>query len=265
MTDSTTPRPVQTTRTSLRILEFVREHPGARLTEIADGVDIAYSTAHNHLATLRGDGWLVESNGTYDVGLKFLRFGARAYHRTPRFEIAREHVEELAERTNLEVEFLVEERGRLIAIADVLGGRRGYGPRDRSEWEGVGRSYYMHNTASGKVILAELPSERVEAILDRWGMPAETAHSVTDRETLFDQLDTICEQGYAEIHQEVLDGFSNVSAAVSTPDGEIFGALSIGWPTYFYEDGIDDEIVDELLDAVTRLETAIEEAEVTDS
>lgn len=259
MSNSHTSRPVQTTKTSFRIIEFVQNSEHTRLTEIADGLDLAYSTAHNHLATLCEEGWLVERNGTYEIGLKFLRFGRAAYYRTPLFDIAREHVTRLAENTNLEVEFLVEEYGRLISIADVLHDPKGYGNHDESTWNGVGQYYYMHNTASGKVILAELAEERVEEILDQWGLPAQTPHSVTDRETLFAQLADIQEQGYAEIHQEVLEGFSNISAAVTFPDGSVFGALSLGWPTYFYENGIDDEMITALLETVDAIETDLAE------
>ncbi|QFU84544.1 IclR family transcriptional regulator [Natronorubrum aibiense] len=253
MGETTTARPVRTTKTSFRIIEFVQDHEHTTLTEIADGVDIAYSTAHNHLATLCEEGWLVEQDGVYEIGLKFLHLGRSAYYRTPLFNIARRHVSELAEQINLEVEFLVEEHGRLISIADVIHEPKGYGNPDESTWSD-GRYYYMHNTASGKVILAELPDDRVEEILDRWGLPAQTPYSVTDREQLYDQLDTIRDQGYAEIHQEVLEGFSNISAAVTLPDGRVFGSLSIGWPTYIYENGVKDEMIDNLLNTVDAIE-----------
>ncbi|OIB59018.1 IclR family transcriptional regulator [Natrialba sp. SSL1] len=254
MGETTTPRPVRTTKTSFRIIEFVQARERATLSEVADGVGIACSTAHNHLATLCDEGWLVEHDGTYEIGLKFLHFGRSAYYRTPLFNTARQHVNDLAERTNLEVEFLVEEYGRIISIADVIHEPRGYGDPDKSTWSGVGQYYHMHNTASGKVLLAEFSDERVDEILDQWGMPAQTPYSVTNRETLEAQLETIREQGYAEIHQEVLEGFSNISAAVMLPDGTPFGALSIGWPTYFYENGVEADMVDNLLETVDVIE-----------
>ncbi len=254
MGKNTNARPVRTTKTSFRIIEFIQDCERATLTEVADGVGIACSTAHNHLATLCDEGWIVERDGAYEIGLKFLHFGRSAYSRTPLFNTARQHVADLAERTNLEVEFLVEEDGRLIAIADVLHEPRGYGNPHGKNPSGVGQYYYMHNTASGKVLLAELPDERVDEIIRQWGLPAQTPHSVTDRETLDTQLETIREKGYAEIHQEVLEGFSNISAAVTLPDGTPFGALSIGWPTYFYENGVKPELIDTLLDTVDTIE-----------
>lgn len=257
MTGSDSPRFVQATTTSLRIVELIREQEGATLTEIADELDIGYSTAHNHLATLCEEEWIVESNSEYQIGLKFLHYGTYARRRTPLFDVARRHVNELAEKTNFEVEFLVEEYGRLVSIADIVRDAGGYGHLDDNPWQDPGEFYYMHNTACGKVILAELPEERVEEILDKWGMPAETQYSVTDRETLYDQLHTIREQGYAEIHQEVIEGFANVATTVNYPDGSVFGAMSVGWPTYLYEDGVEIGIVDDLLETKSELETEV--------
>ena len=259
MPDDDASRLVQSTMTSLRILEYVYEHREARLTDVATDLDIGYSTAHNHLATLEEGEWLVRTDGVYSLGLKFLGFGRAARRNVPFFGIVRRLTSELSKQMNFEVEFLVEEYGRLVSIIDLIPSNAVYGNVDDG-WQGVGISYNMTNTASGKAILAELPAERVEAIIEEWGFDPETPYSVTDRETLFRQLETARERGYAKAHQEVHEGFENIAVAVNYPDGSVFGAISIGWPSYIFDGGIDQDVIDQLIETKRRLEAEIDDA-----
>jgi DNA-binding IclR family transcriptional regulator len=249
-------RLVRSTMTSLEILEFVRNEETPRLTDVAKGLGIGHSTAHNHLATLEEHEWLVREDGGYRLGLKFLEFGRHTRRKVPHFGAVRRLTNELSAQTSFEVEFLVEEYGRIISIFDVIPSNAVYGNVD-DEWQGVGISYNMTNTASGKAILANLPPERVDAILERWGFDQKTPYSVTDRETLYDQLETARERGYAKAHQEVHEGFENIAVVVDWPDGSVFGAISIGWPSYIFEDGIDQDVIDQLLEAKGELEAEL--------
>lgn len=260
MPETESARLVQSTSTSLRILDAVHELEGARLTDVANELDIGHSTAHNHLATLSERGWLVRDGGVYHISLRFLHFGRSARRRTPSFDTVRRHVVDLANETNLEVEYLVEDGGRIISIIDIGPDTGMRGPISE-HWQGVGIYYHMTNTASGKAILAELPESRVEAVLDRWGLPARTPYSVTDRETLHEQLEATRERGYAEAQQEFQEGFENVAAALDGPDGEVYGAISVGWPVYLFDDGIERDVVDLLLEAEASIEAALRESD----
>lgn len=249
-------RLVRSTTTSLKILQFIKSEHEVRLTDVAEALEIGHSTAHNHLATLEEHEWLVREDGVYRLGLKLMEFGRHTRRTVPHFAAARRLANELSVQTSFEVEFLVEEYGRLVSIVDVIPSNAVYGNTD-DEWEGIGISYNMTNTASGKAILAELPPERVEAILEKRGFRQETPHSVTDRETLFKQLETARERGYAKAHQEVHEGFENIAVAVNWPDGSVFGAISIGWPSYIFDGGIDQDVIEQLLETGRKLEAEI--------
>lgn len=258
MTDEDSSRLVQSTTTSLRILEFVQEQEDTRLTDVVSELDIGYSTAHNHLATLEAEEWLVREDDEYRLSMKFLHYGRSVRRRLPFFQVVRRYANELANMTNLEVEFLIEEYGRIVSLVDVIPANSVYGNID-DQWQGVGIFYNMTNTASGKAILAELPDERVEAIVEKRGFAAQTPYSVQDRETLNEQLESARQQGYAQAHQEVHEGFENVAVVVHYPDGSIFGAISIGWPSYIFEDRIDQRAIDQLIETKGDLEAEIAE------
>lgn len=261
MADQNASRLVKSAVRSLRILELVHERDGVRQTDVARALGISDSTAHNHLATLEEGEWLVRIDGEYHLGMKLLHFGRSARRRAPYFGTVRRHVLELANQTNLEVEYLVEEYGRLFSVVNLVP-ETGMHANISDHWEGVGNYYHLSNTASGKAVLAALPDERVDAILDRWGLPAETPYSVTERDELYRQLESFRERGYAEANQELQEGFSNIAVALEDPDGAVFGALSVGWPVYLFDEGDEQEAVELLLEAEAEIETAIaDEAE----
>ncbi|MEA5406116.1 IclR family transcriptional regulator C-terminal domain-containing protein [Haloarculaceae archaeon H-GB2-1] len=155
----------------------------------------------------------------------------------------------MADETGLEVDFCIEEMGREFSLYSEVG------TLGRADLQ-VGSVFYLHNNATGKAILAEYSRDRVEEILDRWGMPVETENTVTTREQLFEELETVREQGYATNDQELMAGYSAICMSCLYPDGDVFGALSIGGPTYRIE-AERDELIERLSAAVEALEDEI--------
>lgn len=256
MTKQDSGRLVQSTRRSLQILEFIEAQGTARLTDVASELDIGYSTAHNHLATLQHEGFLVEEDGVYKLGMKLLKYGSSASRNIPYIQVIRRHIMELAERLELEIEFLVEERGRIVSIIDTGHTLTKYSTTDTNL--DIGDFYPMTCTASGKAILAEMSADRVDEVLDSWGLPAATPHSITDRETLYAELEQIREQGYSRADQEVIEGFDNIGVAIEAPSGTIIGAITVGWPTYHFEDDIPQHVLNALRETKENIEAEIE-------
>ena len=254
---------VQTTETSLTIIETIRDQNGATTSEVAEQLEIATSTAHKHLATLRARGYLIKEGETYHVGLKFLNLGEYARMRWPQIEQITEYVSVLTERTDEECDFVTEDHGRIITIAESYHKWAKYADDDRSvsskQYRArIGAYYHMHSTASGLAILAEYPDERVAEIVEQWGLPARTDHTITDRKMLFDELARIRDQGYAVDDQGYAEGMRSVGKAVKTPDGSISGALSVSGPTYRIDGSVlEREIPNALLDCVEGLESRL--------
>jgi DNA-binding IclR family transcriptional regulator len=119
----------------------------------------------------------------------------------------------------------------------------------------VGRYYYLHNSAVGKAILAALPETRVNEILDRWGLPAETEYTVTDRETLLEDIARTEERGYSVNDQEAVEGLRSVGVPVTAPHGGVLGALDISGPLYRLPPN--DELASMLQDVVDELESEL--------
>lgn len=215
---------VKTTGTALRILEVLQELEGAGIAEITSKVDCSKSTVYKHLNTLVDERYVVKEDGKYYVGLRFLRFGEHARKRRKLYHIAKPEMESLAEETGEMSNLLVEENGRGVLL------NRESSANAVSLDTDVGKEVYLHSTANGKAILAELPRERVEEIVDRHGLPKATEQTTTDRGNLFDQLETIRERGWAVDDEERLEGLRCVAVPIVAPNGPILGALSVSGP-----------------------------------
>ncbi|AGB33354.1 IclR family transcriptional regulator [Natrinema pellirubrum DSM 15624] len=257
MTDDR-PRPVKTTQTSLALVRAVRESDGATLSELADRLELAKSTVHNHLHTLVDEGFLVRDGDTFHVGLQFLAFGEHARGRNPLYATARRHVYSLAETTGHEADFIVEENGRAYSLEYAIGESSRRSLSESSPFR-AGNRFYMHNCASGKALLASMSESRVGEILERWGLPATTDQTITDEAELFDELEAIRRRGYAVNDEELIDGYRSIGAAVTDPDGEVLGAFSVGGPTYRMatDESTAEELAQLLRDEIGSLESTL--------
>ena len=240
-------RELTTTATSLRVLGVIKRREGARMSEIASELDLANSTVHAHLTTLRNHELVVKEGNVFHLGIKLFHFGEQARHRKPEYEIVRRHAHELSNRLSEEVAFAITEHGRSVIIFDENNDQAKQGFQ-------VGRYFHMHNSASGKAMLAEWSRERVDEVLDRWGLPQETENTIQSRTGLYEELARTRERGYALNDQEALEGLMAIGMAITNPDGSVLGSLDVSGPPYRLSE---ERIVPELRETVTEIEHEI--------
>jgi DNA-binding IclR family transcriptional regulator len=227
--DKNTDRPsIDATETSLSIVEAIQDADGATVSELADCLPVAKSTIYSHLCTLEDRGYVVREGTTYHVGFQFLHHGEYVRSRKPAYRLAAETLPELADLTGEETDFSVANRGRIIRLVQ----ERVHHEQSMLGDRMTGSYDLMHNTASGKAILAHYSRDRVEAILDEHGLPATTPQTITDRETLFEELARIEDCGYAINDEESIQGLRCVSVAATDPTGTVVGAFSVSGPAY---------------------------------
>ncbi|WP_435335826.1 IclR family transcriptional regulator [Haloarchaeobius sp. TZWWS8] len=219
-----TGRTLQTTQTSLEVIEKLREMDGGRVTEIAEEMGIAPSTTHAHLTTLKDNEYVVKSGDVYNLSLKFLSLGNYVGTRKEAYRTAASYTEQLAQETECRAVFVVEENGRGVYM------HTGSGKHAVWKYSTIGKRFHLHQTASGKALLSELPESRVREIADEWGLPGRTENTITDIDTLLDELAEIRETGIAFNEEEQLDGVKAVGVPVMGPDNRVVGAFSVASP-----------------------------------
>ncbi|WP_255152261.1 IclR family transcriptional regulator [Halorarius halobius] len=216
--------PVRTTEKTLSIIEELKREGPTGVTELARRLDLSKSVVHNHIKTLQSHGYVVQSDTEYHLGTKFLDLGGYVRSRMDLFKVAEPEINKLATETGELVNLLVEEQG----IGVYLYRRKGMQALDLNTYEGF--RTHLHDNALGKAVLAFLPRERVEEIVEEHGLPAETEHTITEREALFECLETVRERGYALDDEEKLAGLRCVAVPIKMVSGEVIGAMSVSAP-----------------------------------
>lgn len=241
--------PVGAVETMFRVLEVLQDHDTAGVSALAEQVGMPRSTVFNHLKTLEEMGYVVNEGGSYRLGCRFLKLGAKARSFYDVHRVARTEVNRLARTTGEISAVLIEENGLGVFL------HRAEGEQAVHIDSYTGQRIYLHGAALGKVILASLPRERVREIIDRHGLPALTDATITTRETLFQELDRIAEDGVAYDDQERLAGLRSVAVPVTDSDGTVLGSISIAGPTSRIQDQqFHDTFPSKLRDAVNVIE-----------
>lgn len=242
---------VKTTETALDILEFLQQNDGANLTTLATDLDLAKSTIHRHLGTLQDRGYAVMEDDQYHVSVQFAKLAEHARTRKDEYKLAERKVEELAGETGERVQYMIEEHGYAVYMYIA------HGENAVRTDPAPGSRIPIHTAASGKAILASLPAQRIEEILDRHGLPRSTKHTITDEDELRDELETIRESGFAYNNEESLEGLLAIGVPVRGAKERVTGALSISGPSQRIRARTEDELVELLLGAANELELNI--------
>jgi DNA-binding IclR family transcriptional regulator len=216
---------VDAVRTTFRVLETLEAMDGARVTELADELDIPKSTAHNHLRTLIDEEYVVKDDETneYRIGLRHLKFGEHARNQTL-YQIAKPEIRDLAAETGEHANLGMHEHGYGVYVF------KSTGEKAVKLDSYPGKRVYLHTTGFGKAMLAHMDEDARKAVYDRHGLPAMTPNTTTDRDELEAELEEVRARGYAFDDEERLDSMRCVAAPLTTTDDRVVGAISVSGP-----------------------------------
>jgi DNA-binding IclR family transcriptional regulator len=241
--------PINAIETTLEIVQALQDHECVGVTDLASEVGLPRSTVFNHLKTLEQNEFVVNEGGSYRLGCRFLELGAKArtYHEV--HGVARQEVNRLAKETGEISALLIEEHGLGVFL------HRAEGEQAVHIDSYTGQRIYLHGAALGKAILASLPRGRVEAIIERRGLPELTSNTITGRDRLFQELGRIGEGGVAFDDEERLDGLRSVAVPIHDSDGNVLASLSIAGPSSRVHDRrFEEEFPTKVNDAANLIE-----------
>lgn len=216
--------PLKTVMRAFEVIEALEREHSAGPSRIAEEIGVSRATAHDYLTTLEATGYVVNEGGSYRIGYRFLGLGSRRKYRSPLFNAARAPLRKLSEETGDLCQVGIEEDGEWV----LLHNDGDTSTVDMGTYPGL--RFAIHTQAAGKVMLAYMPGERVEEIIERHGLDPVTEHTITDPDELRDELHRIAEDGYAVDSDQQDVGVSIIAAPILVT-GEILGTISIACPT----------------------------------
>jgi len=253
MIPNSSTRQVQSVRTAFRIIGILQDMDGVTMNELASELDLAKSTVHNYRGTLQSLGYAGERNGTYRLGLRFLTHGMAAKSGLGLRDAVTYVLPQVSRELSQSMWWVVEELGRGIFVEKAT-------PESSQPTYGrVGKRSYLHTHAPGKAILATLSEEYVQELVEYHGLPVYTKETITDPETLYDELAEIRQQGYAVSDGEAALGIRSVGVAFEGPYGYTHGLGIFGY-SHDFSVSSDQDIPDILRTAVEDIEQAVEGA-----
>jgi DNA-binding IclR family transcriptional regulator len=159
--------------------------------------------------------------------------------------VAQPHLNGLVEMSQETVNVVVQDGRECVNVERVAS------PRQIRYMGWIGRRMPLYCTAAGKVMLAFMPQPGRDELLDG-PLTRYTAKTVTDKTKMALDLDVICQQGYAIVHEEFEDEFSAVAAPVLNHAGKLAGVISISGPTYRMGPGQIERFVEPLLETANK-------------
>lgn len=232
----------QTVDRAFEIIDVLAETGGLRGSEVAEHLEMPVSTVHDYLQALTATGYVTKTDNVYETSTRFLEVGQQQRHRLDVFRAAQDELDAVAEETDEHVTLMIEENGQGVLI-DIREGADAV-----SLFAYPGARMPLHATAPGKAILAHMQSSRVDDILDRHGLVAVTNDTVTDRKVLFEQLETVREQGYALDDGERIAGMVCVAAPVLDKESNVQAAICVCGP----RSRLDDDRQEAIAEVVRR-------------
>lgn len=245
--------PIQAAERTLKIVEILSRSDGLTISELASTLDIPKSTVYDYLQTLVELEYIVHHDDGYRLGTKLLGVGARRRLQYELFKTAKPELKRLADETGEHATLMIEEHGMGILLHTVMGS---------NAVEVVahdGTRTYLHTTAPGKAILANLSPELTEQILKSYGdngLPGYASQTITSKSDLLEELEITRERGYALDENEAIDGMRGLGVPIIRRDNDsVAGAVSIYAPlNRSTSDEFEEEIPELLLQAANVIE-----------
>ncbi len=198
------------------------------ITELSRELNIPKSTVCQLAQTLEATGYLEQesSSDKYQLSFKFFRIGYDLLEKSGIRSCVRPVIKELADVVGDTVNFTVLDGAKVLFLEKIEGSPLHGGIKE-------GARGPLHCTASGKVMLANLPPERLENILAE-AMPFEvyTPRTIVTLEALTQELAKIRLNGYAITTDELGNGVNSIAAYVQGYPGREAAAVSIAAPLH---------------------------------
>ena len=209
---------------ALKVLDQVAEFGRpVRFSELQEHSDYPKATLFRFVQTLTNQGMLSydPDRQCYSPGLRLVRLAHAAWKLASLAPIARPHIDALSQSIGETVHLAQLDHAQVLYVDK----RNAVDPIEMFSSAGkVGPAYC---TGVGKVMLAFLEEDALDAAIAQQSFHKFTAHTLASPTALRAELSTIRETGYGFDREEHEPGIICVAVPVLTDGGRVLGALSV--------------------------------------
>ena len=211
---------------ALELLLLFRTKPALRVSEVADQLDVARSTAHRLLGMLVHRQFAVQDPATraYRPGPRLMEIGLAAIGALDVRARMRPYLSEIAARTGETVSLLVLE-GDQVHFIDSIESQRVVRVGSRFD-----ARMPAHATSAGKAMLAVLTADELFAIYPNEKLVTVTECTLATRTQLLATLDLVRGAGFAVNFGESETGLGAIGMAVLDADDRPAAGLTVAGP-----------------------------------
>ena len=203
------------------IRAFNAERPEQTLTDVAAAAGLTRAGARRILLTLQTLGYVETEGRLFRLTPKILDLGFAYLTSMPFWNLAEPVMEELSAQVHESCSAAVLDRTEIVYVLRV--------PTHKIMTINlsIGSRLPAYCTSMGRVLLAALDDEALDATLGSTPLYAHTARTVTDKEELKKVIAQVRRQGWAIVDQELEGGLISLSAPIRNRQGRVIAAMNI--------------------------------------
>lgn len=209
-----------------RGLEVIRAlgHPGPGMTlaDVARAIGANRASTRRSLLGLEGLGFVRSDGRLFTLTPKVLSLGYGYRSRLALPEVARPHLQRLMEETGEFSSLSVLDGDETVCVARVAPARI------MNVAMPVGTRLPAYATCVGRVLLAELAPQELDAYLDRVQLRALTPATLTSPIRLRAELNRVRRRRWALVDQELERGLRSAAAPIRDIAGRVIAAANVG-------------------------------------
>lgn len=215
---------LQSVDNALRVLDsFNSMEPEMGVSELSRKLGLSKSAIFRIVSTLEARGFLTQNpgNSKYRLGLKLLRLGELVLNQHDLVMAVRPFLKEIVEFCDETAHLVVLEQEKTTFIDKVESARV------VKMGSAIGESLPAYCTATGKVLLAALPPEKLDDYIKKTELNNYTSKTITEPDLLKQHLGDIKKQGYAVDNEEIEEGLVCIAVPLRNSSAQIIAAISI--------------------------------------
>lgn len=233
------PYPIESVDRALALVRMLSERPEVKLSEVRTQLGVGQSTAHRLLAMFVYRGFAVRNpeTRTYRAGPVLLSLNPGRDARLDVARVIRPALSRLTQETGETTHFGILDGVdvRFLEVVESTQVLRVSGRKDQHR--------PAHATSIGRAMLATEPDEMVRNRYRGSDLRANSGGGAKNMETLLDELRQTRRRGYARNRGDVEPGVCSVGVAVTSPEGDLLGGISVAAPEYRWSTSIEKAYV----------------------